>query len=79
MERAFRQALESIRALSPEERRAVRPLRLQVVTAAPGDTVDAFAARMATADRRPERFLDLNGLDRGANLRPGEQYKLVVE
>jgi predicted Zn-dependent protease len=79
MERAFRQTLESIRALSPEERRAVRPLRLQVATAAPGDTVDAFAARMATADRRPERFLDLNGLDRGANLRPGEQYKLVVE
>jgi predicted Zn-dependent protease len=79
MERAFRQALQSVRALSPEERAAIRPLRLQVVTAGPGDTVQSLGARMAGEERAVERFLALNGLERGAGVTPGEHYKITAE
>ena len=78
-ERAFRQTLESVRALGPEERRNLRPFRLQVVTAGPGDTIQGLAARMPVPDRAAERFAALNGLDRNAALRPGERYKVVAE
>ena len=79
MERAFRQALQSVRALSPEERAAIRPLRLQIVTAGPGDSVQSLAARMTGEDRAIERFLALNGLDRSAAVKAGEQYKITAE
>jgi predicted Zn-dependent protease len=79
MERAFRQALQSVRALSPEERAAIRPLRLQIVTAGPGDTVQSLAARMTAEDRAVERFLALNGLERSAAIKAGEQYKITAE
>lgn len=79
LERAFRASLDSVRAVGAEEARAVRPLRLQLVTAAPGDTVESLAARMVVANRPVERFLVLNGLERGAALKAGERYKIVAE
>lgn len=78
-ERAFRGALESVRQVSPEEARAVRPLRVQVVTAAEGDTAERLAERMALTDAPLDRFLALNGLPRGGALQAGERYKVVVE
>ena len=57
----------------------MRPLRLQLVTAREGDTVETLAARMVVTDRPVERFLTLNGLDRDAAVKPGERYKIVVE
>jgi predicted Zn-dependent protease len=77
--RAFRASLESVRALSAEEARGVRPLRVQLVTAGPGDRVEDIAARMVTANRPLERFLVLNGLERDAALKPGGRYKIVAE
>ena len=79
MERAFRQALQSVRALSPEERAAIRPLRLQIVAAGPGDSVQSLAERMPGEERPLERFLALNGLERSAVVKPGEQYKITAE
>ncbi len=78
VEGPFRRALGTVRQISPEEAQSLRPLRVQVVAAGPGDTADSLAARMAV-ERPLERFLLLNGLDRGAPVRPGERYKLVVE
>lgn len=75
----FRRSLDSIRQLSGEEARAIRPLRVQVVTSVEGDTVEALAARMVVPNRSVERFLVLNGLDRDARVKPGEPYKIVVE
>jgi predicted Zn-dependent protease len=49
------------------------------VTAAPGDTVESLAARMIVANRPVERFLVLNGLERSAQVKPGESYKIIVE
>jgi predicted Zn-dependent protease len=79
LDRAFRASLESVRALSAEEARGVRPLRVQLVTAGPGDRVEDIAARMVTANRPLERFLVLNGLERDAALKPGGRYKIVAE
>lgn len=78
-ERAFEAALESVRALSPEEASSVRPLRVRVVTAGEGDTAETLAARMVYADRTVERFRVLNGLNPGAPVVPGERYKVVAD
>ena len=76
---AFRRWVESLTAIDPAEARALKPLRLQIVTAAFGDAAEALAGRMVVTDRPLDRFLVLNGLERGAALKPGQGYKLVVE
>jgi predicted Zn-dependent protease len=78
-ERAFQQALQSVRILSPEEARAVQPFKINLVTANAGDTIEKFAATMADDERARERFVILNGLERGVALKPGERYKVIVE
>lgn len=79
LDRAFRQTLDSIREVTADEARDLRPLRLQVVTAREGDTVEKLAGRMAGLDRAVDRFLGLNGLARGAALTPGDLYKVIIE
>jgi len=79
LERYFRQTLATVRQVPSDEARMVQPLRIQVVQAAPGETVESLAGRMAVPDRQVERFLALNGLDRADALRPGERYKIIVE
>jgi len=78
-DRDFRSMLESLREVSAGEASSLRPYRLQTVVASPGDTAAALAAGMATGDRGSDRFLVLNGLERGEALRPGEAYKVVAE
>jgi predicted Zn-dependent protease len=56
-----------------------KPLRLQVVTVGPSDTVEKLAGKMAVIDHAIERFRALNGLDPGDRLKPGSQVKIVVE
>jgi predicted Zn-dependent protease len=34
---------------------------------------------MVVQNRAADRFLVLNGLERGASLKPGERYKLVTD
>lgn len=76
---AFRRALDSVRAVTADETRSLKPGRLQIVTAAEGDTVESLAGRMRGADRTVERFQALNGLDRAGALRAGERYKVIVD
>jgi predicted Zn-dependent protease len=78
-ERSFRDSLESVRALSGEEARGIRPLRVRVVTAGPGETVESLASRMIVANRSVERFVVLNGLERGAAFKAGARYKVVAD
>ena len=78
-EPAFRRWLESLRPIEPEEAAALKPAHLRIVAAAPGDTVEGLARRMSVPDRAVDRFLVLNGLQRGAAVKPGQGYKLVVE
>ena len=74
----FRRTLESVRQVQPDEARAIRPLRLRIVTAQPGDTIQSLAERMPV-DRPLDRFMQMNGLDRSDSLKVGERYKIAVE
>jgi predicted Zn-dependent protease len=74
----FERTLESVRQVRPEEAQAIRPLRIEVVTAREGDTVQSLASRMVV-DRALERFLLINGLERTSAVKPGEKYKIAVE
>ena len=78
-DRAFRESVGTFRRMSLAEIEDAKPLRLQVVTVAPGDTVEKLASKMAISDRAIERFRALNGLDPGDRLKPGSQVKIVVE
>jgi predicted Zn-dependent protease len=78
-DRAFREAIGTFRRMSLAEIEAAKPLRLQVITVGPSDTVDKLAGRMAVADRAVERFRVLNGLDPNDRLKPGSEVKIVVE
>ncbi len=77
-DRAFRQAIESFHVMANEEAAAVKPLRVGLVVARQGDTVETLATRMAT-DRPVERFQLLNGIDRNGPVREGATYKIIVE
>ncbi len=76
---ALQRTTFSFRPLTSRERSALRPRRIQVVTVRRGDTVSALARRMAFDDFQEERFLALNGLDRGAPLQAGQRMKLIVQ
>jgi predicted Zn-dependent protease len=78
-DRAFRESVGSFRRMSIAETEQAKPLRLRVVTVAPGDTVEKLAGRMAVADRALDRFRVLNGLDPGDRLKTGSEVKIVVE
>lgn len=74
----LRRTTYSFRPLSPEERAGVQPWRIKVVRVAPGDTVEALAARMAPAQWRTELFQAMNGLQPGEQPEPGRRVKLVA-
>jgi predicted Zn-dependent protease len=78
-DRSFRESVGTFRRMSLAEIEAAKPLRLKIVTVAPGDTVDRLAGKMAVADRATERFRVLNGLSPGDRLKPGGEVKIVVE
>ena len=76
---AFRRTIESFRSLSEVERGQLKPYRIRVVTARPGDTVDSLAAQLPYADHRVERLRVLNGLKMDQAVEPGRPVKLVTE
>jgi predicted Zn-dependent protease len=78
-DRAFRDSVGTFRRMSLAEIEDAKPLRLQIVTVGPGDTVEKLANRMAVADRQVERFRVLNGLEPGERLKTGSEVKIVVE
>ncbi|MDY8111019.1 M48 family metalloprotease [Fulvimarina sp. 2208YS6-2-32] len=69
----------SFRMLSAAERNSLKPLRIRVVTAASGDSVDSIASRMVGVDRPAGLFRLLNGLDAAGTVQPGARYKIVAE
>lgn len=75
---SFRQSIQTFRRLSESER-TMQPLRLKMIEVEPGDTVEALAARTTFTDHRLERFRVVNGLEPGAELKPGDLIKIVVE
>jgi len=78
-DRSFRDTVNSFRRLTLAEIQAARPLRIKVVTAQPGDTVETLAHRMQGVDRPVDRFRVLNGFDSRATIKPRERVKIVVD
>lgn len=75
----YRASIESFHRISNDEAQKVRPLKLAVAIAQPGDTVESLANRIVAQDRALDYFLLLNGLERDSAIKPGERYKLIVE
>ena len=78
-EKRFRASIKSFRRTTPEEAQAVKPLRIVVVTAQPGDTVESLSNKMAVADHPLEHFELINGLTSAGPLPAGKHYKIVTE
>lgn len=78
-DKGFRATMMSVRALTQDEVSRIVPLRVRILTAQPGDTAESMATRMSGVDRPFERFLILNGLERGRALTPGQGYKIVTD
>jgi predicted Zn-dependent protease len=78
-DRGFRDTVNSFRRLTLAEIQAARPLRIKVITAQPGDTVESLAHRMQGVDRPVDRFRVLNGLEARSTLKPHERVKIVVD
>lgn len=76
--RKFDQSIQSFRTLTAEEAATVKPQKLVVVKAEPGDTTESVARKMAT-DRPLETFLLLNGLSPGTAIRSNDYYKIVTD
>jgi predicted Zn-dependent protease len=79
IDRALRQTLASFRRMSPADIARLRPLRIDIVAAQPGDTVGRLAARMRGTDRRLTLFRLINSLSRNDAVEPGRKYKIVVD
>ncbi|HMM87814.1 M48 family metalloprotease [Bradyrhizobium sp.] len=78
-ERNARETVNSFRRLTLEEIQAARPLRIKIITAQPGDTVESLSHRMTGVDRPADRFRILNGLDQHAQVKPRDRVKIVVD
>lgn len=70
---------ESFRLLNEAEKTQLKPLRIRVVTARGGDTVDSLATTMEGVDRKIEMFRLLNDLEPTMPVTPGAKYKIIAE
>jgi predicted Zn-dependent protease len=72
-------SINSFRRIPAQEASALRPLRLVVMTARPGDTTQSVGARMAIPEQGQDVFMLINGLRRAGPLEPGARYKFVQD
>jgi predicted Zn-dependent protease len=79
LEASFREAALSFRRVAAEEAQAIKPLKIRFHQVVAGDTPERLAQRSAFSDRHLERFLVLNGMQRGVRLTPGDFVKIVTE
>lgn len=63
----------SLRNMSAAEKQSIRPHRIAVVTARPGDSVATLGGN------NQQRFRAINGMNQGDTIIAGQQYKTVVE
>jgi predicted Zn-dependent protease len=78
-DRTFRDSFNTFRHLRLSEIETAKPLRLAIITAGAGDTVERLASRMAMSERPLEHFRALNGLAPNQTVAPGDRVKIIVE
>ncbi len=69
----------SFRELSRAEADSLHPQSIKVLTAAAGDTLQSFVARMQVDENPTDYFRALNGLKSGEGVVSGRQYKVVIQ
>ena len=74
----FAPLVESMRRMTAAEASAAKALKIRVVRVKAGDTPESLAKLMAFPDNPLDRFLVLNGMQRGDTLRVGDRVKLVM-
>lgn len=74
----FNPMFNSMRRITAAEAAQVIPRRVDVVTAARGDSVATLARRMAYTDAQEARFRVLNGLSSTDQVVAGQKYKIVI-
>jgi predicted Zn-dependent protease len=77
IDRSFHESILSFRRMSLKESREVHPLRVEVVNVGKHDSVATLARRMVVPNRAVERFRVLNGLGPHAQVKPGQEVKIV--
>jgi predicted Zn-dependent protease len=75
---AFKTTTYSFRRLSPSEASNVKPLRMVVVTARAGDTIERLSAAMPYEEFNNDWFRLLNDLAPGQPIPVGKQVKVVA-
>jgi predicted Zn-dependent protease len=78
-DKAFMESIMTFRRITPEEAREAHGLKISVISAGLGDTVESLSAHMTTPNRPLEYFRLLNGLDEHEQVTSGERYKIVTE
>lgn len=69
----------SFRRMTPQETAALKPLRVRVITARPGDTAATLSARMMGTDRKLDLFRLINAMQMTSTIKPGDRVKIISE
>lgn len=77
IDQKFLQSIRSFRNLTPQELDMLKPLKLTIVRAEIGDSIDIMAARMAGVPRAQDLFRRLNNIEK-SGLKSGALYKIAV-
>lgn len=64
--------------ISQSEADQIKGRQIQIVTVQNGDTIESIARYMAFETYKVERFIALNGLTQGQQLRTGQRLKLIA-
>lgn len=77
LSRAFRETTFSFRKLSNREASRLQPRRIDIVKVRRGDSISRLTRFDIQDGFEDDRFRTINGLDRGENLRAGDEVKVI--
>jgi predicted Zn-dependent protease len=75
----LKRATYSFRSLSAEERANLKPQRVRIVTAKPGDTIASISSQQPFGNQNEQYFRVLNALTGALQVQPGQKYKIITE
>lgn len=67
----------SFRRLSDNDRNSIRPLRIELVKAGAGDSIQSLSSQMGVTQNKVERFAALNALTPNTPIIAGKMYKII--
>ena len=70
---------DSFQKLTAEDKRNLRPLKVKIISAKPGDTIASLAGRMKGVSKKVELFKTLNGLSNGQRVKSGQKLKIISD